>query len=117
MDANIIPTVLFRFSECFDEIRDLLCHYQCSADQSKLISEIVTDSHGDKVLEMTARVPTKVAEDIFNVCEKVRLFIFWRMVDQVCINKPCDAKEFIRSIATQKSRGGQCPFQINIKFT
>nr|CDS33152.1 Niemann Pick C1 protein [Hymenolepis microstoma] len=99
--------------KCYELMRDMFCHVHCSPDQDNLVSDVITER--GKVTSFTVTVKESDVNKLFNACKK-KTFFFIRLVDKVCLRTPCDAKEFIRSLGTCKSRGGRSPFQINFKF-
>ncbi|KAM3175019.1 hypothetical protein ACTXT7_009351 [Hymenolepis weldensis] len=82
-------------------------------DQDAFLSGVTTDH--EKVTSFTVNVTESEVNNLWNAC-KDKTFLFVRLVNKVCINRPCDAKEFLRSIGTSRNKGGKSPFQINFNF-
>ncbi|KAL5963170.1 NPC intracellular sterol transporter 1-related protein 1 [Taenia solium] len=103
-----------RHSKCFQLMKTLFCNFHCRKDQNKVIYNIVPDSDNSAV-SMTVEMKEQDSQELFDACKDIR-FLGIRVANRVCIRKPCDAKEFIRSLGTSKANGGRAPMQINFKL-
>ncbi|VDM32268.1 unnamed protein product [Hydatigera taeniaeformis] len=103
-----------RRSKCFQLMKELFCNFHCREDQSKVIYDIVPNSDNSAV-SMTVEMKDKEAQDLFDACKDIK-FLSVRVANRVCMRKPCDYREFIRSLGTSKANGGRAPMQINFKL-
>ncbi|KAH9277627.1 Niemann-Pick type C-related protein 1 [Echinococcus granulosus] len=103
-----------KHSKCFKLMKEMFCKFHCRKDQDEVIYDIVPDSDNSAV-SMTVELEEDFVEDLFDACKDIK-FLSVRVANRVCLRKPCDAKEFIRSLGTSKENGGRSPMQINFKL-
>ncbi|VDM03633.1 unnamed protein product [Schistocephalus solidus] len=101
-------------SQCFQKMRNMFCEIHCDANQSQIVEVLKTDKPRS-ITGIRVQLKRDFANEMFRECAKLK--ILWiRIVDQICIQQPCNAKEFFRSLGATESMGGSSPYLIEFQF-
>ncbi|VDN12514.1 unnamed protein product [Dibothriocephalus latus] len=96
-------------------MRNMFCDFHCNANQSRIV-EVLHTGWGRTITGIRVQIEPDFANAIFKDCSKIK-FLWIRIVDKICIRKPCNAKEFFRSLGATGAMGGSSPYLIEFEFT
>ncbi|KAL7055485.1 hypothetical protein AAHC03_022543 [Spirometra sp. Aus1] len=103
-----------KHSKCFQMMRDMFCKFHCDVNQSETVQVLRTNRRG-AITAIRVQIERAFAKKMFAECSTI--WILWfRLVDKICIQRPCTMEEFFRSLGATEKMGGSSPYLIDFQF-